>query len=49
MGIIKKGDYLAPEVGIVELKINASLLIVSGGNEGLGMSGNSYDNDDFDD
>ncbi len=49
MILLKKGDYLAPETEVVEMKINASLLTISGGNESFGMSGNSYGNDDFDD
>ncbi len=46
---VEKGEYLAPEIEVVEMKINASLLTISGGNESFGMSGNSYGNDDFDD
>lgn len=44
---VEKGEYLAPEIEVVEMKINASLLTISGGNESFGMSGNSYGNDDF--
>ena len=49
MKTLKDGEYLAPEIEVVEMKINASLLTISGGNESFGMSGNSYGNDDFDD
>ena len=49
MKTLKNGEYLAPEIEVVEMKINASLLTISGGNESFGMSGNSYGNDDFDD
>ena len=47
MKTLKNGEYLAPEIEVVEMKINASLLTISGGNESFGMSGNSYGNDDF--
>ena len=46
---LKNGEYLAPEIEVVEMKVNASLLTISGGNESFGMSSNSYGNDDFDD
>ncbi len=46
---VEKGEYLAPEIEVVEMKINASLLTISGGNESFGMSGNSYGNGAFDD
>lgn len=49
MKTLKDGEYLAPEIEVVEMKVNASLLTISGGNESFGMSGNSYGNDDFDD
>lgn len=47
MNMIKDGCYLAPEVEIVEVQIESSLLIISGGNESITNSGNSYDDDDF--
>ncbi len=45
---LKKGEYLAPEVEVMEIQTNASVLTVSGGNEGLSSSGFSYGEDDFD-
>ena len=44
----KKGEYLAPEAGVVEMMTDSSMLSVSGGNEGLLGSGYSYDEGCFD-
>ena len=45
---LKKGEYLAPEAGVVAIMTDSSMLTVSGGNEGLLGSGYSYGESDFD-
>ena len=45
---LKKGEYLAPEVEVMTIMTDSSMLTVSGGNEGLLGSGYSYDESDFD-
>jgi hypothetical protein len=44
----KKGEYLAPEAGVMTILTDSSMLSVSGGNEGLLGSGYSYGEGDFD-
>ena len=44
----KKGEYLAPEAGVMTILTDSSMLSVSGGNEGLLGSGFSYGEGDFD-
>lgn len=44
----KKGEYLAPEAGVMTILTDSSMLTVSGGNEGLLGSGFSYGEGDFD-
>ena len=42
-----KREYLAPEVEVMELALQG-VIAASGKNEGLGSSGYSYGNSDFD-